>query len=116
MYLLQSMWLLGAIHVHNGQAEPWWRRINRRFHIGKATRGRPYSDTPTRLDGRINHAKLWTEVQEFLWTKRFGQNIRNHVVCGYIDYVAFFLVHELADEMVSNVNMLDPTIMSRINR
>lgn len=73
-------------------------------------------DTPTRLDGRLNHSKLRAEVQELLWTKRFGQNVCNHVVCGNINDVAFLSFHEFADEMVTDVNMFDPTIMSRVNR
>jgi hypothetical protein len=58
----------------------------------------------------LHHAKLVSEVFKLLSRQRLGENVFNLPICGYVVELHCSLLHHVSDDVIFDLNMLQPVM------
>jgi hypothetical protein len=58
----------------------------------------------------LHHTKLVPEVFKLHLRQRFGENVCNLLICGYVLELHCSLLYHVSDEVVFDLNMLQPVM------
>jgi hypothetical protein len=75
----------------------------------------PKTSTLPLIEGDIlHHAKLASKVFELCLRHRFGENLCNPLIYGYVLELHYSLLYHVLDEVAFDLNMLQPIMKYRI--
>jgi hypothetical protein len=62
----------------------------------------------------LHHAKLVSKVYKLLPRQRFGENVHNFIICGYVLELYCSLLYHVSDEVIFDLNVRRPVMKYRI--